>query len=47
MKGGEDTVTNTFTVEGGSASYEKEETVSTASSSAKLTAKVTDVFYNG
>lgn len=45
--GGEDPVENTFTVEGGSASYDKEEEVGTTSSRAKLAVKVLDVAYDG
>jgi hypothetical protein len=45
VTGAEDPIENTFTIEGGKASYEKEEDASTRSGSAKLVAKVTDVSY--
>lgn len=38
---------NTFTIESGTANYDKEENTSTSSSSRKLTVKVTDVSYDG
>lgn len=40
-------VTNTFTVEGGKASYTAEEDISTPSSSTKVKGKITDVSYDG
>lgn len=47
VSGGEDgPQINTFTIEGGSASYDSEESLSTSSSTAKLKGKVTDVSYN-
>lgn len=45
ITGGEDPVVNTFTVEGGQISYTKTEDVQTASSKAKIKAKVTGVDY--
>jgi hypothetical protein len=46
VKGGEDPLVNTFTIENGSASFESEEMISTTSSKARLTAVVTDVSYS-
>lgn len=42
--GGEDLQVNRFTVEGGTASYPKEEFIQTKSSKTELTAKITEVF---
>lgn len=47
VKGGEDPVENTFTIDGdGTAHFESQESASTTSSSKKLTAVVTDVEWN-
>jgi hypothetical protein len=44
VKGGEDgPQINTFTLDGDQASFDSEESISTSSSSKKLTARVTDV----
>lgn len=46
VKGGEDPLVNTFTIEGGSASYDAEELIGTRKSSAKLKAVVLDVTHS-
>jgi hypothetical protein len=47
VSGGEDgPAVNTFTIEGGTASYDREESLSTPSSSTKIKAKATDVTYD-
>ena len=46
VKGGEDPLINTFTIEDGTASYASEESIGTPKSSSKLKAKVTDVTHN-
>lgn len=46
IKGGDEPLTNTFTVADGEASYDSEEYIGTRSSSSKLTAVVTEVEYS-
>jgi len=47
VKGGDDPLTNTFTIDGdGTASFDKTEMVSTSSSKAKLKGVVTDVSWS-
>lgn len=47
VKGGDDPLTNTFTIDGeGTASFSKSESISTPSSKAKLKAVVTDVAWS-
>lgn len=46
IKGGEEPLSNTFTVQAGEVSYDSKEFISTRTSSAKLSAVVTDVEYN-
>lgn len=44
VRGGSDTIINTFQIDGGSASFDEEEMADLRSAGVRLTAKVTDVY---